>query len=159
MGMAKRKILPSSRLAPVVARLRRQGKRVVFTNGCFDLLHAGHVTLLEKSRKLGDALVVGLNTDRSMRGLKGPGRPLAPLADRLKVMAALEPVSYVTWFDEPTPQQLIARIKPTLLVKGGDYQLDQIVGRELVKKVVRVPLVRGRSTTSLIKKVLKAYGK
>jgi rfaE bifunctional protein nucleotidyltransferase chain/domain len=153
------KIVPAVRLAALLARRKAKGEKVVFTNGCFDLLHAGHVTLLEKARALGDCLVVGLNTDTSVRRLKGRTRPLAPLGDRFKVIAGLEAVDYVTSFNEDTPLELIRRLKPTILVKGGDYQMDQIVGRELVWKVVRIPLVKGRSTSALIKKVLKAYGR
>jgi D-beta-D-heptose 7-phosphate kinase/D-beta-D-heptose 1-phosphate adenosyltransferase len=153
------KIMTSARLAALLARRRAEGDRVVFTNGVYDLLHAGHVTLLQKARKLGDCLVVGLNSDASVRRYKGPKRPLASQADRLKVLAALQSVDYVTLFDEDTPWELIKRLKPTILVKGGDYSAHQIVGRDLVKRVVRIPLVKGRSSTDLIRKVLKAYGK
>jgi len=156
---AKRKIVAPRRLAAVVARLKARGQRVVFTNGVFDLLHAGHVTLLEKARRLGDALVVGINSDASVRRLKGSKRPLAPVTDRTRVLAGLESVDYVTVFSENTPLQLIERLKPTILVKGGDYALNQIVGREAVKRVVRVPLVKGRSTTALVAKIVKAYGR
>jgi rfaE bifunctional protein nucleotidyltransferase chain/domain len=159
MSLVSRKVWPSGRLATRLARERARGKRVVFTNGVFDLLHAGHVTVLEKARALGDCLVVGLNSDASVRRLKGPKRPIAPLTDRQKMMAALESVDYVTTFNEDTPQQLIEKLKPTILVKGGDYANSQIVGREVVKKVVRVPLVKGRSTTSMIERILKAYGR
>ena len=158
MVSAKRKILSPARLAAVLARRKAQGDRVVFTNGVFDLLHAGHVVLLEKARALGDCLVVGINSDASVRRLKGSKRPLAPVADRLRVLAGLESVDYVAVFNEDTPQQLIAKLKPTILVKGGDYTLDKIVGRELVRRVVRVPLLKGRSTSELIKKIVKAYG-
>src|ERR1044072_8890946 len=110
---AKRKILGSRRLAVLLARRKARGARVVFTNGVFDLLHAGHVTLLEKARALGDCLVVGVNSDASVRRLKGRQRPLAPIQDRLKVLAALESVDYVTVFGEDTPHQLIQRLRPT----------------------------------------------
>jgi rfaE bifunctional protein nucleotidyltransferase chain/domain len=159
MVKAAKKIVPVVRLAAQIARRKARGEEVVFTNGVFDLLHAGHVTLLEQARALGDCLVVGVNSDASVRRLKGPRRPLAPLSDRQKVLASLESVDYVTTFGEDTPQQLIARLKPTILVKGGDYSIDQIVGRDLVKKVARIPLVKGRSTSALVKKILKAYGK
>jgi rfaE bifunctional protein nucleotidyltransferase chain/domain len=159
MVSAKRKITSPARLAALVARRKAQGDRVVFTNGVFDLLHVGHVTLLEKARALGDCLIVGINSDASVRRLKGPTRPLAPLADRLKMLAALSSVSYVTSFAEDTPETLIRKLKPTVLVKGGDYSLSQIVGRNLVKRVVRVPLVKGRSTSALVKKIVKAYGR
>src|SRR5882762_4369473 len=126
MALASKKILSPARLAPLLARQRARGKRVVFTNGCFDLLHAGHVTLLEKARALGDRLVVGINSDASVRRLKGRKRPLAPLPDRLKVVSGLESVDYVTVFGEDTPQNLIRALKPSILVKGGDYAPDQI---------------------------------
>lgn len=159
MVSEKRKVMAPSRLASILARRKAQGDRVVFTNGVFDLLHVGHVTVLQKARQLGDCLVVGINSDASVKRLKGPKRPMAIEADRLKVLAALQSVDYVTTFSEDTPWELIQKLKPTILVKGGDYATNEIVGRELVKRVVRIPLVKGRSTSDLIKKVLKAYGK
>ena len=154
----KKKIFSANALTRLLARRRRQGERIVFTNGCFDLVHAGHVTLLQKARALGDCLVLGLNSDTSMRRLKGPQRPLVSYGDRALVLAALECVDYVTQFNEATPYELIRRLQPTILVKGGDYQMDQIIGRDLVQKVVRIPLVKGRSTSQLIAKILQAYG-
>ena len=134
-------------------------KRVVFTNGCFDLLHPGHVRLLEQARKLGDALVVGLNNDASVRRLKGDSRPLVPEAGRAEVLAALACVDAVTLFEEDTPRELIAALRPDVLVKGGDWKPDQIVGREEVEaaggKVVVVPYVEGYSTTALIERLGK----
>jgi rfaE bifunctional protein nucleotidyltransferase chain/domain len=153
------KLLPSGRLARVLGRLRARGKRVVFTNGVYDLLHAGHVALLEKARRLGDILVVGLNSDASVRRIKGPRRPISPQNDRARVVAALKAVDYVTFFDEDTPLELIKELRPAILVKGGDYRTHQMVGHDLVKKTVRIPLVTGRSTSNLIAKILKAYGK
>ncbi len=153
------KIISVSVLVRALQKRKARGQTIVFTNGCFDLLHAGHVTLLQKARKLGDCLVVGMNSDASMKQLKGPSRPLAPFGDRALVMAALEAVDYVVEFKEETPYQLISALKPQILVKGGDYAADQIVGRDLVKKVVRIPLVKGRSTSALIQKVVKAYAK
>jgi rfaE bifunctional protein nucleotidyltransferase chain/domain len=158
MAKTSKKIVSSARLAALLSRRRGRGEKIVFTNGVFDLLHAGHVTVLEKARALGDCLVVGLNTDESVRRLKGPKRPVCPLSDRQKVLAGLESVDFVTSFGEDTPQKLIERLKPTILVKGGDYSVNQMVGRELVKKVVRVPLVKGRSTTNIVERILKAYG-
>jgi D-beta-D-heptose 7-phosphate kinase/D-beta-D-heptose 1-phosphate adenosyltransferase len=140
-------------------RLRaRKRKTVVFTNGCYDLVHAGHVTLLEKARRLGDLLVVGLNSDASVRKLKGPSRPLVDEKSRAKLLAALACVDFVTIFPEETPAELIRAIKPDILVKGGDYAAGQIVGRDDVKRVVRIPLVKGFSTTNLVKKILSAHG-
>ncbi len=156
--MKANKIFAASRLASRVARDKKRGKTIVFTNGVYDLLHAGHVTLLEKAKRLGHILVVGLNTDASVRRIKGPKRPLAPEKDRAKVLAALCSVDYVTFFDKDTPYELIGRLKPDILVKGGDYASGEIVGRELVKKVVRIPLVAGRSTSAMIRKILNAYG-
>lgn len=153
----KKKILPARTLARLLARERARRRKIIFTNGVYDLLHAGHVTLLEKSKRLGDILVVGINSDASVRRLKGPRRPLAGQNDRARVLSALEAVNFVTVFKENTPYELLQLLKPDVLVKGGDYAPGQIVGRDLVKKVVRIPLVKGRSTSSLITKILKAY--
>jgi len=134
-------------------------KRVVFTNGCFDLLHPGHVRLLEQARALGDALVVGLNNDASVRRLKGDSRPLVPEAGRAEVLAALACVDAVTIFEEDTPRELIAALLPDVLVKGGDWMPDKIVGRQEVEaaggKVVVVPYIEGYSTSALIEKLRK----
>jgi len=145
-----------------ICRAARRGKlAVVFTNGCFDLIHPGHVELLEKAGALGDLLVVGLNTDRSVTALKGPCRPVTPLEDRARVLAALETVDYVCPFDEDTPAELIAAVIPDVLVKGGDYGPDEIVGRDTVEKaggrVVVVPLSEGYSTTDLIFSIVERY--
>lgn len=131
--------------------------RVVFTNGCFDLLHRGHVEYLSQARSLGDRLVVGVNTDASVRRLKGPGRPLVGQDDRALVLAGLESVDGVTLFHEDTPQELIRSLLPDVLVKGGDYAPDEVVGRDEVEaaggKVVIVPLIGGRSTTGLLERI------
>lgn len=144
-------------LLPRVAAWRAAGERIVFTNGCFDLLHAGHVTYLEGARKLGDRLIVGLNTDRSVSALKGPTRPVIHEADRARVMAALEAVDAVILFDEDTPLNLIGAIRPDVLAKGSDYTEDQVVGGREVKswggKVALVELVPGRSTSNIIGKL------
>ena len=133
-------------------------RRVVFTNGCFDLLHPGHVRLLEQARALGDALVVGLNSDRSLQELKGPGRPLVPEQERAEVMAALEAVDAVTIFEEATPRELVAALVPDILVKGGDWGESEIVGRAEVEaaggRVVRIPLVEGYSSSQLIARIV-----
>jgi D-beta-D-heptose 7-phosphate kinase/D-beta-D-heptose 1-phosphate adenosyltransferase len=137
--------------------LRRQGKRIVFTNGCFDLMHPGHVRTLRAARRLGDVLVVGLNSDASVRRLKGPGRPLLPQRDRCEVMAALEMVDYVTVFGEDTPYQLIKQLQPDVLVKGGDWAPGEIVGADIVRArggVVRsVRFAKGYSTTALFRRI------
>jgi D-beta-D-heptose 7-phosphate kinase/D-beta-D-heptose 1-phosphate adenosyltransferase len=137
--------------------LRRQGRTVVFTNGCFDLLHPGHVRYLTQARALGDALVVALNSDRSVRALKGEGRPILNERERAEVIAALHAVDYVVIFEEETPRELIAKLLPDVLVKGGDWPLDEIVGRVEVEaaggKVISLPYVEGSSTTDIIKKI------
>lgn len=152
---AKLKIKSIRSLKKWVQAQRAQGKKIVFTNGCFDILHAGHVSILEFSRSKGDVLVVGLNSDASVKRLKGATRPVNSQADRALVLAALESVSAVCIFEEDTPYQLIQQIRPDVLVKGGDYKPSEIVGREFAGKVVRFKLLRGRSTTNIIKKVSK----
>jgi rfaE bifunctional protein nucleotidyltransferase chain/domain len=138
-------------------RGKRNGRRVVFTNGCFDLLHPGHVQTLQQARSLGDALVVGINSDASVRQLKGDGRPLIPERERAEILAAMECVDAVVIFDELTPQRIIALLLPDVLVKGGDWPGDQIVGREEVEaaggRVVSASVVPGYSTTEILKKI------
>ena len=140
-------------------RLRAAGKRLVFTNGVFDLLHLGHVRYLEQARALGDALLVAINSDRTVRELKGPARPVFDQAERAEILAALRFVDYVTVFDDVSPRSLIAELLPDVLVKGGDYQLDQIHGREEVEaaggKVISLPFVEGASTTQVIERIKK----
>jgi len=144
-------------------RLRAAGKRVVFTNGCFDLLHPGHVRYLTAARALGDVLIVALNSDRSVRELKGPTRPILTEAERAEVMAALGCVDYVTIFDEPTPRSLIAGLLPDVLVKGGDWGVSEIVGREEVEAAGGITqslaFVEGCSTTEIISRILDRFGK
>ena len=148
------KIKSPSALKRLLAKKSR--KKLVFTNGCFDLLHKGHVAYLERARKLGDILVVALNSDQSVRALKGKGRPLNPLADRLEVIAALESVDFVTWFTPQTPLTLIRLLGPDVLVKGGDWRPEQIVGAKDVLSaggtVKSLPYIAGRSTTRIIAK-------
>ena len=138
-------------------REKRNGRCIVFTNGCFDLLHPGHIGSLEQARALGDALIVGLNSDASVRQLKGAGRPVLPERERAEILAALECVDAVVIFDELTPREVIARLLPDILVKGGDWPGDQIVGREEVEaaggRVVSVPVVPGYSTTEILQKI------
>lgn len=150
----KAKITSRSALVRLVRGLKRKGKTVVFTNGCFDLLHVGHVRLLQAAKKLGDVLVVAVNSDRSVRSLgKGTGRPLVPEAERAEVVSALGAVDYVVVFGEPTPRALIRALLPDVLVKGGDWKAKEIVGGEEVRsaggRVVVFPLVPGRSTTRI----------
>jgi D-beta-D-heptose 7-phosphate kinase/D-beta-D-heptose 1-phosphate adenosyltransferase len=138
-------------------REKRNGRRVVFTNGCFDLLHPGHVRILEHARALGEALIVGLNSDAGVRQLKGVGRPVIPERERAEILAALECVDAVVIFEDLTPREVIAMLLPDVLVKGGDWPGDQIVGREEVEaaggRVVSVPVVPGYSTTAILKKI------
>ena len=141
----------------VRARLRDEGLKLVFTNGCFDILHVGHVDYLERARALGDRLLVAINSDRAVRQLKGESRPVNNERNRARVMAALAAVNYVLIFDEDSPRALIAELLPDVLVKGGDYELDEIHGREEVEaaggRVVALPFVEGASTTSIIEKI------
>ncbi len=157
MSSLKSKISSRRILKKIAASLRRRGKTLVFTNGCFDILHAGHVAYLEKAKGLGDVLIVGLNSDASVRRLKGPKRPLNSQKDRLKVLAALEPVDYVALFSDDTPLRLIKAVRPHVLVKGADWKKGQIVGAKEVEswkgKVKRVPLLPGRSTSGLLQKI------
>jgi D-glycero-beta-D-manno-heptose 1-phosphate adenylyltransferase len=152
------KILTKEQLAPVLQRARTQKKRIVFTNGCFDLMHVGHTRYLQAAKDLGDLLVVGVNGDASVRSLnKAPDRPIVPDAQRAEVVAALNSVDYVIIFDEPDPQSLIASLQPDVLVKGGDWAVERIIGRDIVEArggvVHTIPLVPGVSTTSLIERI------
>jgi rfaE bifunctional protein nucleotidyltransferase chain/domain len=155
------------RLLPLEALLERlrpdrvAGRRVVFTNGCFDLLHAGHASLLERAAALGEVLVVGVNSDASVRRLKGPSRPIVPERERALLLASLRAVDYVVFFDEETPLRLITALRPDVLVKGEDYAPGEIVGREVVEahggSVVRVPLVAGLSTSNLLERARRLW--
>ena len=148
------KILSPDEMLGERQRLREAGKRLVFTNGVFDLLHVGHVRYLAQARELGDALLVAINSDKTVRELKGPDRPVFDESERAEIIAALRHVDYVTVFDNVSPRSLIAKLLPDVLVKGGDYQLDEIHGREEVEaaggKVISLPFVDGASTTALI---------
>jgi D-beta-D-heptose 7-phosphate kinase/D-beta-D-heptose 1-phosphate adenosyltransferase len=148
------KVVGAEALAGIATAARDTGQRVVFTNGCFDLLHVGHVRSLATARAAGDLLVVGLNSDASVQRLKGPSRPLVAEDARAEVLAALESVSYVTVFDDDTPARLIALVQPDVLVKGGDWAPEDVVGREVVEarggRVLIVPLADGFSTTDLL---------
>jgi len=152
-----KKIATRAVLRRIVDSLRAGHKKIVFTNGCFDLLHLGHVQLFAKAKSLGDVLVVAVNSDKSLRRLKGPRRPLVGQVDRCKVLAALESVDFVTVFGEDTPEEIIRELMPDVLVKGGDYKISQIVGRQYAGRVVRFPVVKGRSTSALIKKIVESY--
>lgn len=160
MAMSVQKILPLEQAYLKVDELKRQGKRVVLTNGCFDLLHPGHTRLFAAARELGDLLVVAMNSDRSLRALKGSSRAIQPEAERAEIIAALAAVDYVTIFDDPSVLSVVKRMLPNVLVKGGHYTLDQIVGRDEVEaaggQAVSIPIVPGYSTTAIIEAAQKA---
>ena len=160
MSMGK-KIFEREALRQKVQALKRAGKRIVFTNGCFDLLHIGHIRYLKAARAEGDLLVVGVNSDRSVREIKEPGRPVVPENERAEVLASLACVDFVTLFDEPDPLVTIRSLVPDVLVKGADWGEDAIVGRDVVEarggSVVRIPLTEGASTTRIIEKILANY--
>lgn len=157
--MTEKKILSQNQAKEKVAEWQSEGQKIVFTNGCFDIVHLGHIDYLEKARNLGDRLVLGLNTDSSVNRLKGPTRPVVNEYARSRMMAAFEFVDAVILFDEPTPKELIETICPDILVKGDDYSIENIVGADFVinrgGEVKTIPLVKGYSTTSLIEKIKK----
>jgi D-beta-D-heptose 7-phosphate kinase / D-beta-D-heptose 1-phosphate adenosyltransferase len=157
----KEKVKEKEALQKLVENLKTAGKKIVFTNGCFDLLHVGHVRYLEEAKALGDILIVGVNSDRSVRQLKGPDRPILPQEERAEVLSGLGCVDFVTVFDESTPLNLIAFLQPQILVKGGDWSKETIVGKDVVEKsggeVVVLPFVDGSSTSNLIKTILTRY--
>jgi len=153
------KILTAEALAATLHARRDRGERLVFTNGCFDLLHIGHTRYLQQARSLGDCLIVGVNSDASVGAIKPNGRPIVPQAQRAEVLASLACVDHVVIFDEPDPGALIATIQPDVLVKGGDWPVDRIVGRDIVQarggQVVTIPLVPDVSTTALVQRIQK----
>lgn len=155
------KVVSLRKLVKELAVLRKKKRKIVFTNGCFDIIHAGHVRYLSKARSLGDALVVGLNSDSSVRSIKGETRPIVPEGERAEVLSALACVDYIVLFNDPTPVKLIEAIKPDVLAKGADWAAKDIVGGDMVKKhggrIARITLVKGRSTTNIIKKILSLH--
>ncbi len=156
------KIYSLGALQQEVNMLKEQGKKIVFTNGCFDILHRGHVQLLQEARSLGDVLVVAVNSDSSVRALKGAARPVTPQQQRAEIMASLEHVDYVVIFNELDPLQVITALQPQVLVKGGDWAVDSVVGRDVVENaggtVHTLPLRQGASTSAIIKKIITQYG-
>lgn len=156
-----KKIRSVESLKRLRSQFRRRERVVVFTNGCFDLIHGGHVHLFREAKAQGDILIVAVNSDASIRRLKGPTRPIFPLAERMEVLAALEDIDYVTWFEEDTPQKIIAALLPDVLVKGGDWGAGEIVGTAEVEgaggRVYRVPYRRGHSSTNIIGKIRKSF--
>lgn len=156
------KILDRGALQEKLENLRKTGKKIAFTNGCFDILHVGHVRYLREAKKNGDVLVLALNSDSSVRSIKGEKRPLVPETERAEVLAALEFIDFITIFDELTPLELIKYLKPDVLIKGGDWPEEKVVGRDEVKqwggKVVIIPEVMGKSTTNVVEKIINIYG-
>ena len=154
-------VLNLEELTKTVSLAKSVGKTVVFTNGCFDLIHGGHIEFLQKARAKGDLLVVGLNSDKSVKAIKGNGRPIKGEKERANIISALKSVDYITIFDETTPEEIISEIRPDILVKGDDYDVDEVVGREIVEgygaKVELIPVVKGLSTTNIVTKILKNY--
>jgi len=159
----REKIKTREDLQRIIQDLKTKGKRIIFTNGCFDLLHIGHVRYLEEAKSLGDVLVVAVNSDHSVRGLKGPNRPILPEEERAEILSGLGCVDYVTIFDEPTPLNLITSLLPHVLVKGGDWTKEATVGWETVERtggeVVLLPFVQGTSTSQIIETILKRHEK
>jgi len=151
--MNSSKIKSQNQISEIARKLKKSGKKIVFTNGCFDILHIGHIRLLEKAKSLGDILIVGLNSDASVKKIKGKHRPIIPENERAEVLAAVSSVDFIVKFSQPTPHQLIKKIMPDVLVKGADWKSEKIVGSDLAKKVLTIPLVKGRSTTKIIKKL------
>ena len=154
-------VLKLEELKKIVSLAKGTGKTVVFTNGCFDLIHGGHIEFLQKAREKGDLLVVGLNSDRSVKSIKGEGRPIKSEKERANIISALRYVDYITIFDESTPADLIREVRPDILVKGDDYAIDEVVGREIVEgygaKVELIPVVQGLSTTNIVEKILENH--
>ena len=155
--MKLNKILPINKLAKIVSSHQKRKKRIVFTNGCFDILHVGHISYLDKAKRLGDILIVALNSDSSVKSIKEKNRPINTLKDRMKIVASLECVDYVCSFSQSTPLSIIKKLGPNVLVKGGDWKKEEIVGADFVKrhggKVVTIKFKKGYSTTGLIKKI------
>ena len=159
----REKIKARDELKNILQGLKRRGKRIVFTNGCFDILHIGHIRCLEEAKKRGDFLIVALNSDRSIRSIKGPSRPFTPEAERAEVLSALGCVDYVVIFDEADPLELISSLKPNVLVKGGDWTPETTIGRKVVEgtggEVVIIPQFQGVSTSAIVDRIVKKGGK
>jgi D-beta-D-heptose 7-phosphate kinase/D-beta-D-heptose 1-phosphate adenosyltransferase len=157
------KIKTIQELRPLLDILRAAGRKIVFTNGCFDLIHTGHTRYLAKAKSFGDLLIVAVNSDASVRGLKGDKRPINTEEERMETLAALESVDYVVLFNEPDPHRIIAALQPDVLVKGGDWPIEQIIGRDIVEarggRVVSVGYIEGASTTGIIEKILQKYAR
>ena len=161
-GVIMDKILDRTTLKENLDMLRKEGKKIAFTNGCFDILHVGHVRYLKEARKTADVLVLALNSDSSVQTIKGPKRPLVPEKERAEVLAALECIDFITIFPEPTPLELICLLRPDVLIKGGDWAEEQVVGRKEIRqwggRVEIIPEVAGKSTTNIVDKVMAVHG-
>lgn len=159
----KTKVKNHDELREIVEDLRMAGKKTVFTNGCFDIIHTGHVRYLSLAKKYGDVLIVAINSDDSVNRIKGPKRPIVPQEERAEVLAALSMVDYVTTFDEDDPHHIITELMPDVLVKGGDWEIDNIIGRDIVEanggKVLSIPYIEGSSTTNIVERILERYGR
>ncbi len=155
---ANKKIISIKLLVAKLPVLRKQGKVIAFTNGCFDIMHMGHVAYLQKAKKDNRILIVGLNSDKSISNIKGPNRPICPQQSRAAVLAALACVDFVVLFNEATPYNLIKAVKPDVLIKGADYKNKEVVGSDIAKKVELLPFIKGFSTTDIIKKIAKTNG-
>jgi rfaE bifunctional protein nucleotidyltransferase chain/domain len=158
-----RKVKNHDELREIVEDLKAAGKKIVFTNGCFDIMHTGHARYLQLAKSYGDVLIVAVNSDESVRRIKGPKRPILPQAERAEMLASLAVVDYVTVFEEEDPSRVIAELMPDVLVKGGDWAVEEIVGRDIVEtnggKVYSIPYIEGASTTGIIERILAKYGK
>ena len=155
----RNKIVTAGSLQKKIAKHRREGKKIAFTNGCFDILHFGHVHYLEKAKKPGRILIVGLNSDRSIKSIKDPGRPVVTDKQRAGVLAGLSSVDYVVIFNEPTPVKLIQQLRPDVLIKGADWKGKKLAGQSVVKKVELIRYLPNISTTNIIRKITSAYAK
>ncbi|HAM38803.1 MAG TPA: D-glycero-beta-D-manno-heptose 1-phosphate adenylyltransferase [Elusimicrobia bacterium] len=151
--MNSSKIKSVSQILKIANKLKNSGRKIVFTNGCFDILHIGHIKLLKKAKSFGDILILGLNSDSSVKTIKGNSRPIIPDKERAEILGSLCMVDYIVKFSESTPYELIKKIKPNILVKGSDWKSGEIIGSEFAKKVVRIPLLKGHSTTDIIQKL------
>jgi D-beta-D-heptose 7-phosphate kinase / D-beta-D-heptose 1-phosphate adenosyltransferase len=151
--MNSSKVKSLNQVVKIANRLKKSGKKVVFTNGCFDILHVGHIRLLKRAKSFGDFLIIGLNTDYSVRLGKGKDRPIIPENERAEMLAALEAVDFIVKYSHPTPHEVIKKIMPNILVKGADWKMNTIVGREFAEQTRRVKLTKGHSTTKIIQKL------
>lgn len=156
----KKKIQKPDDLAKICKRLKQEGKTIVFTNGCFDLLHGGHVHLFREAKKRGDVLIVAVNDDASVEKVKGPARPIFPLQERLEILEAIDVIDYLTFFSQRTPQKIISQLLPDVLVKGGDWKVEEVVGKKEVVdaggEVVIIPYLEGRSTSDILERIIHA---